>query len=107
MLKEEEYGDLIGLYKNPAGTEPHIIAVTERGLLLVGSKKDLWIGFSEMESVHGPERKGSDSTISIRLRTAEKIALKIAGGDGNFQDVFGFVRFVSRVLDDLKSDSDP
>lgn len=95
-------GDLIGVYENPQNIEPKAVFVTNRGLLMIGNRPAQCVEFSELESVHGPQNKDDDFDIVLTLRSGTKIHLTIAGTEGRFRDIFSFVRFLNRVLEDRK-----
>lgn len=100
-------GEIVGIYENPVGAEPQAIVVTEGGLLTLNSGSAHWIEFSQMASVKGPGAKLDDQGILLTLQSGASIALQVAGRDGRFSDVFGFVRFLDRVLEDLRAKISP
>jgi hypothetical protein len=93
-------GTLIGVYENPPGTDPCKVLVTESGIATAGARGIRWIAFSDMASTRGPASKQTGDSIVIFLRSGVRTEVRIAGEDGSLKDVFGFVRFLDRVLED-------
>lgn len=102
MRVNEPLGDLVGLYRNPDAEQPEAILVTEEGLLAMRPGASQWVRFSELESILSPSADSESNDISLRLRSGIVVGLRIAGRDGRFRDVFSFVRFLDRVLEDRK-----
>ena len=96
------HGDLIGIYVNPPGVEPAFVVVTSQGMGCIGSKRQRWIMFDDVEGSHGPREKLVDDCITIVLKSGSHMKVRIAGGDGRFRDVYSFVRFIDRVVSDRK-----
>jgi DNA helicase HerA-like ATPase len=95
-----ELGGLIGAYKNPNSVQPDTILIAEHGLVAVKSGIAQRIEFSEIESIRSPGAQDDNSDISLVLRSGIVVGLPVAGRDGRFRDVFSFVRFLARVLED-------
>ncbi len=93
-------GDAIGVYINPDSVQPEAIFVAERGLLAIRSGSVQKIEFSEIESTRSPSAADYNTDISLVLRSGNAVSLRVAGTDGRFRDVFSFVRFLDRVLED-------
>jgi hypothetical protein len=97
-------GETIGIYVNPVGTDPEAIVVTDTELVTVSSGVPLSIPYAEIQSVHGPVEKQRDLDIRADLRSGKVVTLRIAGADDRFRDVYSFVRFLDRVIEDMASD---
>ncbi|MFL6603188.1 MAG: hypothetical protein ACJ8R9_17925 [Steroidobacteraceae bacterium] len=93
-------GQIVGLYKNPDAVQPEGILVTENGLLAIRPGSSQWITFAELESVRGPNAESESSDILLTLHSGIVVGLRVAGRDDRFRDVFGFARFLDRVLGD-------
>jgi hypothetical protein len=93
-------GEPIGIYSNPVPSQPETILVAERGLVAIRAGDMQSIKFDELNAVQGPHTKADASRITLTLRSGIVVNLDIHGRDGKFQDVFGFVRFLARVMDD-------
>ena len=98
-----EYGDLVGVYENPEGIEPRQVVVTEAAIGCFDSATSRWILFDHIDTTKGPNDKSVDDSIRVVLKSGVQTEIRIAGGDGRFKDVFGFVRFINRVLEDRRS----
>jgi hypothetical protein len=97
-------GETVGIYVNPVGTDPEAIVVTDSELVMVSSGVATSVPYAEIQSVHGPAEKQRDLDIRASLRSGTVVTLRIAGADGRFRDVYSFVRFLDRVLEDMRSD---
>jgi hypothetical protein len=100
---EAEHGELIGVYENPQGIEPKRVVVTERAIGCIGIGPPRWIRFDDIETTEGPREKLIDNVVIVVLKSGIRTELRIAGGDDRFKDVFGFVRFLDRVVEDRRS----
>lgn len=96
-------GDAIGVYKNPDPVQPESIFVAERGLLVIRADTAQRIEFSDVASIRSPSAADDGADISLVLRSGIAVNLRVAGRDGRFRDVFSFVRFLDRVLEDRLS----
>ena len=97
-------GEPIGIYSNPVSGQPETILVAERGLVAIRAGNMQQIQFDELRGIQGPHTKSDASRITLTLRSGHVVNLDILGRDGKFQDVFEFVRFLARVMED-QSDS--
>jgi len=97
-------GEPIGIYSNPVSGQPETILVAERGLVAIRAGNMQQIQFDELRGIQGPHTKSDASRITLTLRSGNVVNLDILGRDGKFQDVFEFVRFLARVMED-QSDS--
>jgi hypothetical protein len=93
-------GDAIGVYRNPDAVQPESIFVAERGLLVIRSGTAQKVEFSDIASIHSPSAADDSADISLVLRSRIAVNLRVAGREGRFRDVFSFVRFLDRVLED-------
>ena len=93
-------GDPIGIYSNPVPTQPEAIVVAERGLVAIRGSDMQSIQFAELSGIQGPQTKADASRISLTLRSGIAVSLEIHGRDEKFQDVFSFLRFLDRVMED-------
>jgi hypothetical protein len=98
----EALRDAIGIYKNPDKVEPEAILVAEAGLILIRPGSVQRIEFADIESIQSPSAEDESPDISVRLRSGIVVRLRVAGKDGRFRDVFNFVRFLDRVLEDRR-----
>ena len=100
-VQSRALGEVIGCYKNPEPIQPEAILVAEHGLLSLGPGIDQYINFSDIKSVAGPGADTDSSDISVVLKSGIAVRLRVAGRDGKYRDVFSFVRFLSRVTEDI------
>lgn len=96
------YGEVVGVYENPPGVDPAFVVVTDRALGCAGAGDQRWILFDDIATTHGPAEKLVDDAITIVLKSGTRTQIRIADGDGRFKDVFSFVRFIDRVIEDRK-----
>lgn len=74
--------------------------VTDSGIATAGVRGVRWIPYREISATCGPSNKQTGDTAAIILRSGVRLEIRIAGDDGELKDVFGFVRFINRVLED-------
>jgi hypothetical protein len=96
----ESLGEAVGVYLNPPAEQPSAIVVTENGLLAIRSGAKQWIKFSELRSIRAPNAENGDPEIRLTLKSGIVVSLKVAGADDRFRDVYSFIRFLDRVLED-------
>ena len=91
---------LIGVYENPSGTEPSVIAISEQALYWRASATVQRVDFSSLRAVHVPDsfEKTSLAELQLELRDGSRTTLHIDGGDGKFRDIYEFIRFFNRVI---------
>lgn len=92
---------LIGIYENE--DESYII-VAETTLILITNKKHerKTIEYKEIQKINLPENKRTGEIIRIEMTDDTIVKLPVQGSKGRFKDIFGFSRFISRVISDLK-----
>jgi hypothetical protein len=97
-----EYGELIGVYENPQETDPKWVVIAEQAIGCIGNGPPRWILFDDIETTEGPREKMIDNIVIVVLKSGIRTELRIAGGGDRFKDVFGFVRFLDRVVEDRR-----
>jgi hypothetical protein len=103
VQSHDPFGELIGVYRDPGSADPEAIIVTSNGLITVGAGGSAWIEFAAIESSRMLHEDGAGHDILLVLRSGKHVHLRVAGEDGRFRDVFGFVHFIDRVVEDLNS----
>ena len=96
------HGSPIGVYENPNGVDPTHVVITDQALGCLGTDQERWIRFDEIDSTHGPHNKDVHDAIAVVMKSGARTQLRIAGGVGRFKDVFSFVRFLDRVVEDQR-----
>ena len=89
---------IIGVYRNPPGISPMEIILTECFLLARSDQDQTRIAFDQIADIGAPE-KGSGGRIHLKLKSGECSDLVVAGRQGNFEDVYEFVRLLRRVTE--------
>ena len=99
-VEADEGEDLLGVYEWPPGTPT--VMVSTVGLRLPPDWELL--PYTSILEVRGPESKTESlPAVTLSLADAQSRAVVIGGAHGQFQDVWAFVRFLSRVIDDAKA----
>ena len=93
-------GELVGCYRNPEPAQMEAVVITERGLLTIRPGLHQWIEFSDIRSVAAPSADTDSSEISLVLLSGMAVRFAIEGRDGKYRDVFSFVRFLDRIVED-------
>jgi hypothetical protein len=94
-------GNMVGVYRNRDDEQSGEILVTENGLFVNSSPMSYWVRFSEIASIQAPSAESESAEIQIMVKSGTVYHLRISGRDGRFRDVFNFVRFLDRVLEDI------
>ena len=89
---------VVGVYHNPRDVIPSEIILTEEFMLLRSGTDYSKLRFCDVSAIHAPP-KGSGGRIHIERQNMSQMVLVVAGGEGKFEDVFEFVRFLSRVIE--------
>jgi hypothetical protein len=105
QIGAHNYGSVIGVYENPPGVDPALVVITESALGCIGSEQARWIKFDDIATTQGPKEKLTDDTITVVLKSGIETTVRIAGGDDRFKDIFSFVRFIDRVVEDRRPGS--
>ena len=87
---------VVGVYRNPPGVSPSEIIITEEFMLASNGDAQTRIPFAAVVRIRSPE-KGSGGRIQLELTDGAQQDLTVGGTHGKFEDVFEFVRFLSRV----------
>ena len=94
---------LIGLYANPPGTTLAEIGVTTKRLCLHYEGKPCeYIKFKDIESTTLGEEMKASRTITVTKHDGTSCKIEVAGGEGRFRDSMAFIRFIDRVVEDLR-----
>lgn len=101
-LSLEKDEEVLGIYENYLGIEFESIVITTLGLYLLGEKSVLSIKYSEIAGISSPQTK-DDNKLLITLKNGNIATLQILGGNGQFRDIFSFLRFLNRVIEHLAS----
>ena len=103
MLEGER---ILGIYSNRESVVQLPIMVTSAGLRTLGPQSE-FIPYASMSSAKvrlgGETTKTNADTLVIHLRTGEDIELLVTGGHGQLRDIWGFDRFLLRVIGDYKN----
>jgi hypothetical protein len=97
----ENFGEMIGFYKNPDGEPEDIVLIFSAGVLWRRKGEDHSVLFSDIEKVALTNEKESED-LEIKARK-ETFLLHIRGRRDRFFDSLEFYRFFKRVLEDLRS----
>lgn len=90
--------DSLGRYLNEGG-DPPSIKILESGLLLERKASSDFVDFSKIYEARHVGSK-TDTRLEIKMKDGSCIALEILGGNGRALDIFEWVRFLQRVVED-------
>ena len=93
---------LIGVYENPQEAGAPTIAITEDALYVLEAGDPERIAFDDITSTQAPPEKADASEIRVALVDGSFRVLRICGGEGQFRDLYDFLRFLDRVLADRR-----
>jgi len=93
---------IIGLYTNNKEFSDNWIIITDLGLHVL-YQEYYFIDYLKIKKVEMPEGKTSLRGFNILMRGRVKMWVPVEGEqEGRFYDAFEFIRFIDRVLEDLK-----
>jgi hypothetical protein len=92
-------GKPLGCYQNPPPSQ-EVIYILEDGLLLFSISKVSLIEYSSIRNVSIDGKNALE--ISIITNDGEEILLQVKGNDGKFFDSLEMLRFLDRVIADVK-----
>jgi len=105
FMKNEEFnmGDLIGLYKNTSCSDEDV-GVFSNGLVWLVNKSIFRINYKDIHSSFLVNGKKSE-LILIKKINGDEFFLPIKGCRDKFFDSLEFIRFIDRVVGDLRKAS--
>lgn len=93
--------ELLGVYENPPESGAPTIFVTTKALRLLNHGQARTIFYCRIKRVVGPADKGPlRPSITLHLDDGALEDVAVLGGKGRFLDVFEFLRFLMRVVED-------
>jgi hypothetical protein len=96
----------LGVYENePQKCEDSII-VTTRGLHVLQRSGIKHIPYAQIDFIDTPQEKDVLS-LTLNLLDGASVVVPLKGGDGNFRDAFEFIRFLERVVRDVRKMEKP
>lgn len=102
-LQELAYGRLgkaIGCYRNP-GPEGEVIGFFADGLAWFEDGRSVAIRFADVSEVTLPSGKESEGLL-LKMQDGKELRLPVKGQRGRFFDSMEMLRFLDRVLQDLR-----
>lgn len=108
-LEEFELQDgeaILGIYENIPHQLRERVVISTRGLYLF--KDEAWqhITYASMSEVKptAPDKEGkmNASMLAIKLKTGEEIEIPVKGGTDRTRDIWSFIQFLDRVIEDIK-----
>ena len=87
---------VVGVYRNPSGVSPDEIVISEQFMVLSDGRGQTRIPFASILGIRCPE-KGSGGHIQLELSGGGQAVFTVGGTQGRFEDVFEFIRFLTRV----------
>jgi hypothetical protein len=101
VLKPGE--QFIGVYQNHPDKTNEAVVVTDTGLLIRSWGKWVRLNYDDMERVDIPEQKNKAENLHVFCKNrGQRIIVPIRGGRGRTRDVFTFLRFLIRTIEDRK-----
>ena len=106
MLKKIHLSDdekLIGIYRNGNDFTDKLIVVTTFGLHILDGELR-FLNYNDIKDAELPKTKKNVKGFFITLHGGTRLWLTVLGvKNGRFYDAFEFIRFINRVISDLKS----
>lgn len=96
----DDLGQSIGCYRNP-GPQGEIIGIYADGLTWLDNGHAVGIRFADIVEVAVPSGKESEGLL-LREKNGRQILLPIRGQRGRFFDSMEVLRFLDRVMQDMR-----
>ena len=103
MPSGQQLGEPIGCYQNSERQED-LVGVFAQGLAWFENGRPLQLRFADIAGVSLPSGKGSKMLL-LTMRDGSQHQLPVAGGRERFLDSMEMLRFLDRVLCDIKNQS--
>jgi hypothetical protein len=104
-INDSSAEQLVGAYRNDPCDDVECVILTDQSLWLCGAHGNTRLRYTHIKGV-----LSSDSTdvhyCDIETRKGDIVRIPIVGGEGNIRDVFEFIRFIMRVIDDISGTKD-
>ncbi|GAA4337996.1 hypothetical protein GCM10023165_16420 [Variovorax defluvii] len=99
-LADVRLGDLIGCYQNP-GPEGETIGIFADGLAWNEGGRLIELSFADVQEGSLPSEKASEGVL-LTMRDGKQFRLPVRGQRGRFFDSMEMLRFLDRVIQDLR-----
>lgn len=91
-----------GAYENFIGTLQNIIIITNNGIYLNQNGAWEFVEYKQIISINTPKKIQNDGKFSVTLLNNKEIEIEVLGKKGKYLDVFEFIRFLYRVVEDFQ-----
>jgi len=99
-LADERLGEPIGCYRNP-GPEGEVIGIFAAGLAWYEGARSIRLRFTDVSEVTLPNGKESKGLL-LNMQDGKQLRLPVKGQLGRFFDSMEILRFLNRVMQDLR-----
>lgn len=96
---------IVGVYENPPTAQLSMIVITEKGLYFSSAGGRECLEFASLRDVRGPAEKAVAMEVNLELLDGSSRVICIEGGDGKYRDVYSVVRFLDRVIESRRKES--
>jgi len=100
-LANGQLGQPIGCYRNP-GPEGEVIGIFADGLVWYEGGQSIELRFAEVSKVTLPSGKESEGLL-LDMQDGKQLRLPVKGQRGHFFDSMEMLRFLDRVMQDLRN----
>lgn len=90
----------IGVYENSFGDLSDCVFITNKGLHILKSNCRKFVSYLEIVGIQTPADKVGGTCICLMISGGDEVVIEIKNGNGRFKDVFEFLRFLDRVIED-------
>lgn len=99
-LADGRLGEPIGCYRNP-GPEGEVIGIFADGLVWYEGDRSVELRFTDVTEVMLPSGKESEGLL-LNMQDGKQLRLPVKGQRGRFFDSMEMLRFLDRVMQDLR-----
>ena len=99
----DKRGDAIGAYRNPRGTDPELVLITDQAIYYLDGSGRHEIRFGDIEDVDLPPTVDSPRELQIRRAGGDAVTLRIEGRTGKVDDVYRMYQFLIQAAEVARS----
>lgn len=92
---------IIGVYDNSEEGSADVTLVTDQGIHVFMNQAWSYFDYGNIVDVATPTDKAAEG-LNIRLKSGDTFWLPVRGTKGRFRDTFEFLRFLDRVVEDVR-----
>jgi hypothetical protein len=91
--RSPDFGELIGVFRGPGQDTRGAVAITERGLLVLGNDRDVFVAYADIVGWDKLSKDPVSEELIVQTRSGGRVPIPFAGGGA-----FAFVQFLGEAM---------